>query len=616
MSLLNRSLTNRRALTRVEPRAAAVTAEWLKEGSKLALKLGLISATLVGCNLFAGSSDPAPELQQLQGGSESQPSAQGLANATTAQDAQEAASGEPQPDKEAGPSKIVAKVNQTEITRSAYEALFEEQVRPYRIQKKSIPPKTEKRHRAAALQKLIDRELLTQYFAEFKYELSDEERQEAFNGYKARFKGEQSFQRFLSRSNKSEAELRAQAEFDLLTEKALKLNFKDDLEISPEQISAFYDQYRERKFVKPARVRVSHLLVAAPSSAGKRVIRKQKSVARKLYKQAKRGDAKAFAQLVREHSADLSTRQQGGDLNYFTRKGLPMISEEFERAAAKLKIGEISEPVRTERGYHLIRLTNRQPAQVRASHILLSPQATEADINKIKKRAATESFAQLARELSKDESTRLRGGELGFIHAQRPHRYGDTFKTACLSAKEGELVGPIFTAKGKHLIYITGRRSERLRVGHILVALPKRAKRAQKREALEKIKKIAAELKKSSKTSGSLFVRLAKKYSDDATRDRGGDLGSFYVGGDPKISHSFEEAAFKGKVGAVTKPVLSPYGWHLIFVHDHQDRIERSLDSVRDEITDQLLDKGLRRVKSRLIKELRRNAKIERFETL
>jgi parvulin-like peptidyl-prolyl isomerase len=558
-----------------------------------------LSLCLGGCNLFAGDSnkdtgvtpDPSSNVEKTQ----------------------EQAAGETPAGEATSPDRVVALVNGVTIPRQSFDDLFEEQVRPYRIQKKTIPPKTEQRHRIAALQKLIDQELLTQYFTRFKIVLSAEEKEQAFNKYKSRFRGAQSFKRFLKRSNKTEQDLRDQSEFEAITTKALTMNFADDLKISDDDIKLFYDKYRERKFVKPARVRVSHLLVQAPRSSGKRSIRSQKKVAKSLYKKARKMNAKEFADLVRKNSADLSTKQQGGDLNYFERKGVPMISEAFEESVAKLKVGEISEPILTSKGYHLVRLTSRQPPQVRVSHILLDPKTTEKQVAEIQKRMATESFSSLVRELSTDELTRLRGGELGFIHAQRPHRYGDEFKAACLKGMEGELIGPISTAKGKHLIYITGRRAERLRASHILVKLPRRAKRAQKKEALAKIKKISEELKKSSKVSGSLFVRLARKHSEDINRDRGGDLGNFYLGGNPKISQSFEETAFTGKVDEVLKPVLSPYGWHIIFVHDHQTRVEQPLESVSADIKGLILDKALRRAKSRLIKMLRTDAKIERY---
>ena len=305
-------------------------------------------------------------------------------------------------------------------------------------------------------------------------------------------------------------------------------------------------------------------------------------------------DAQSVAKEAQANSADASTRMRGGDLGYFEKKGGAMIDEKFEEAISQLKVGGISEPVLTSKGYHLIRLTDRQPAQVRISHILLKPEVTEKEVKAMLARAYKEDFYELAKENSRDETTRIRGGDLGFLHKKNPHRFGEAFKEECLKGKAGEIIGPIKSDKGQHIVYVTQRRSERFRASHILVKLPKKPKRKEKKAALEKIKKIQEELKSNTRTSNSLFVRLAKKYSEDATKDRGGDLGAFYLGGEPKFSTKFEQTVFKAPIGKVASPIQSPFGWHIVFIHDRKDRRERSFEKVQNKIHKQLKDKRLR----------------------
>jgi len=68
-----------------------------------------------------------------------------------------------------------------------------------------------------------------------------------------------------------------------------------------------------------------------------------------------------FARLAMEVSQDPGSAKKGGDLGYFGRgKMIP----EFDRAVFKLKEGELSEPVKTEFGYHIIKLTGRRPGQL------------------------------------------------------------------------------------------------------------------------------------------------------------------------------------------------------------------------------------------------------------
>ena len=582
--------------------------------------LSLISlwSALLGCNLLAGSDKSETPSEQAPNTADSgeKPSA---SQKTKGESAQTSEKGELKPQeniKGTVPTGAVAQVNGALISQASFDQLFEERARVYRLQKRPIPPRLVKTYKTSALQKLIDQTLLQQYFDENQLKLTDDERAAAYQSYKSRFRGEKSYQRFLERSDKSEDSVKEQVYFDALVDKALLSLSADQLEVSSEEIKAYYDQYRERKYVEPEQVRASHILIPAPKNSSKKLIRKQKSVARKKYRTIRKMNAQEFAKEAQKTSADFSTKMRGGDLGYFERRGGSVINKEFDAALSRMKVGEISEPILTPAGYHLIRLVDRQPAQVRVSHIQLKEGLSDREIEDIKNRAHVEDFYQLAKELSRDEMTRIRGGDLGFIHAKNPHRLGEAFKQACLKGESGELLGPIKSKEGQHLALITQRRGERFRASHILIKLPKRPKRAQKKEALKRITKIHNELLQNKRTANSLFVRLAKKYSEDATKDRGGDLGAFYLGGEPKISAEFEKAAFKAPVGKVYKPVQSPFGWHIIFIHDRKPRREQGLEEVRSEIQEQLKDKRLRRAKSTLIKDLRKKGEIIRYTKL
>lgn len=567
-------------------------------GLVVILSCSILSA---GCNLLAGGGGSSID----QGASVESTSSEGAGAENTPE--------LPQDEKEESPQGAVAEVNGSLISRQLFDQLFEERARVYRLQKKALPPRLEKTYRASALQKLIDQTLLQQHFDQRGLTLTPAEREAAFTEYKDRFRGEVSFTRFIQRSGKTEEEVRSQVEFDALTDKAILQFNPGGEQVSEEEIRSYYEQYKESKFTEPAKVRAAHLLLRASANASKKQITQRKRDATRLLKTAKKGDAGAFLELIKNHSEDTQTRLRNGDLNYFERHGLPMISKAFEEAAAALKVGEISEPVLTDRGYHLIRLTDRQPPQVKVSHILLAPDTDEATVKALMEKALVEDFDALAKENSKDESSRLRGGELGFILSNRPHRFGDEFRDACIKSKLGEIVGPIRSSEGLHIIQVTARREERLRASHILIALPDRPNRAQKREALEKINKIKEELNANTQSAGNLFIRLAKRYSEHSTRDRGGDLGAFFLGGTPMISHSFEEAAFDAEVGKVIGPVQSPFGWHLIYVHDHKKTMEQTLDQAREEIIKVLSEKSIRSSKSQLIKKLRSEAQIKRF---
>ncbi|RPG80280.1 MAG: hypothetical protein CBC74_005965 [Crocinitomicaceae bacterium TMED114] len=210
---------------------------------------------------------------------------------------------------------------------------------------------------------------------------------------------------------------------------------------------------------------------------------------------------------------------------------------------------------------------DRTLEEVRASHLLvrLSAEATPMDTlaawNKaraLKERiAAGEDFAAIARSRggSDDPSVKDNGGDLGWFSA---FMMVYSFEDACYKASVGDLIGPIRTRFGYHIIEVTGRRAARgeVRVAHIMIRPDNNKGGAE--EAKSKINALAAEL-----ASGANFAELARQHSDDqSSRTKGGELPQFGTG---RMVEPFEEAAFSLTTdGAISNPVETQYGWHLI----------------------------------------------------
>ena len=113
-------------------------------------------------------------------------------------------------------------------------------------------------------------------------------------------------------------------------------------------------------------------------------------------------DADWFA-IAEEHSDDTGSGARGGDLDWIDPDQSPFV-EEFTTALAALEVGEVSEPIRTEFGYHVI-----QKTAVRDS-----PQQQAAELVE-QLRADPDSFAQVATVISEDHETAKEGGELGWV---------------------------------------------------------------------------------------------------------------------------------------------------------------------------------------------------------
>ncbi len=113
-------------------------------------------------------------------------------------------------------------------------------------------------------------------------------------------------------------------------------------------------------------------------------------------------DADWFA-IAQEHSDDTGSGAQGGDLGWVDPAASPYVAE-FTAALADLEVGELSEPVRSQFGYHIIQKTGER----------LSPQAEAADLVE-ELRADPDSFAEVATRVSEDYETAAEGGELGWV---------------------------------------------------------------------------------------------------------------------------------------------------------------------------------------------------------
>jgi peptidyl-prolyl cis-trans isomerase C len=128
-------------------------------------------------------------------------------------------------------------------------------------------------------------------------------------------------------------------------------------DISEADCRKFYDEKKD-EYNKPEEVRVSHILVPTEAKA-KEVIAKYNE----LNNKEKGQDARHFRELVNQYSTDdAMNKQRGGDLSFFAQNSTQWPKEVVE-AAFKLKnIGDISAPVKSAKGWHVLKLTGRRKA--------------------------------------------------------------------------------------------------------------------------------------------------------------------------------------------------------------------------------------------------------------
>jgi peptidyl-prolyl cis-trans isomerase C len=145
-------------------------------------------------------------------------------------------------------------------------------------------------------------------------------------------------------------------EGQLLRRKLVKDEVFDKIAVDPNEYQGFYEKNKE-KYVEDEQVRARHILVKVAQGTAQGDEEKLKKRADNALKRAKKGED--FAKLAEEFSEDTS-KTNGGDLGFFPRGH--MVAE-FEEAAFTIKPGQISDLVRTQFGYHIIKVEERKPAK-------------------------------------------------------------------------------------------------------------------------------------------------------------------------------------------------------------------------------------------------------------
>jgi peptidyl-prolyl cis-trans isomerase D len=151
-----------------------------------------------------------------------------------------------------------------------------------------------------------------------------------------------------------------------------------------------YDANARRFIVKESR-QASHILIAADAAGGADAKKKAKAKADELYAQLKK-NPKDFAALAKQYSQDPGSAANGGDLGFFERGAMV---KAFDDAVFSMKAGEISQPVESEFGYHIIRL-----AEVRGGKGKTFEEARPEIEAELKKQLAARKFAELAESFS------------------------------------------------------------------------------------------------------------------------------------------------------------------------------------------------------------------------
>lgn len=222
-------------------------------------------------------------------------------------------------------------------------------------------------------------------------------------------------------------------------------------EVEESLITEAYERMKEE-------INASHILISVAENASPEDTLKAYEKIMAIRERILNGEP--FDEVARATSDDPSAKNNGGNLGYFT--AFNMIYP-FESAAYKTGVEEVSMPVRTKYGYHIIQVNDRRPArgEIKVAHIMkiIPPDATEEQrdsaqiiIEQIYERIKNgEDFAQLADEYSDHKQSARKGGELPWFSSTG--RMIESFADASFALTEnGQVSEPVKTAYGWHII--------------------------------------------------------------------------------------------------------------------------------------------------------------------
>lgn len=260
------------------------------------------------------------------------------------------------------------------------------------------------------------------------------------------------------------AGLRKQIREEMIISKVQEGSVNRRINITEQEIDNFLNSAEGKNWSSPD-VNLGHILVPLSSGAPREEVASVEEKIRDLYNQIQSGAD--FKNLAVANSSGQNALQ-GGDLGWRKTAQLPSL---FITAIENLDPGQTSEPIRSNAGYHLLKLYERRGGsgkrivqQHNVRHILLIPnevrsdEETKAELIAIRDQIrSNEDFEALAKKQSEDIASAMGGGELGW---SVPGKFVPAFEKTMNELDVDQISEPIRTQFGWHILQVTERRQQ------------------------------------------------------------------------------------------------------------------------------------------------------------
>ncbi|MGD8830799.1 MAG: peptidylprolyl isomerase, partial [Pseudomonadales bacterium] len=271
------------------------------------------------------------------------------------------------------------------------------------------------------------------------------------------------FAQQLEQDGRNYAEFREQIRKEMIMQRLQQAIVNRRISISEQDVddllsSPYYKQLLSDEF------RVGHILLAVEPDASDETVQAAKDAAKEIVTELR--DGADFTQMAVSRSAG-SHALEGGDLGWRKAAELPTL---FAELVVQMNVGDVSDPIPSPSGFHVIKLLDRRGAgvqtetQTKLRHILVMPseirteEETEALIRDIYQRLeAGADFAELAAEYSEDPGSALAGGELGWTSGDE---FVPKFQEVMAATPTGSLSEPFRSQYGWHILEVEDRREQ------------------------------------------------------------------------------------------------------------------------------------------------------------
>lgn len=248
----------------------------------------------------------------------------------------------------------VATVNGEAIPKSQLEDAFKAAVEGSGVKSEDLTPEQKIGGYRQILDELIMDKLVAKAAAEVQVTDADVEAEIA--KLKKQFPDENAFNEQLKQVGQTPEKLQASMKTMLQQQRWMQEQIKGKGDVAPDEAQKFYDSNKQ-EFENPEMVKASHILFMVNKDDSEDVVKKKEAAAKSALARAKKGED--FNKLAKELSEEPGAKDSGGELGFFSKDRMV---PEFAEASFTLKPGTIGGPVRTQFGWHVIKVEEKKPA--------------------------------------------------------------------------------------------------------------------------------------------------------------------------------------------------------------------------------------------------------------